>query len=144
MSDGEIRRWKLTEVEAYDGPEDRACHAWKGQTPRNAVMFGPPGVFYVYLCYGVHWMLNVVTGPVGFPAAVLIRGAGEVIGPGRVTKSLAIDRIQNQKPAQKSTGLWFESAKEIPDHEIETTPRIGIGYASEPWLSAPYRYVWHR
>jgi len=74
MSDGEILRMRISETEAYDGHEDKACHAHNGKTPRNEVMFGKAGFWYVYLCYGMHWMLNVVTGPIDFPAAVLVRG----------------------------------------------------------------------
>ncbi|MGE9294929.1 MAG: DNA-3-methyladenine glycosylase [Puniceicoccales bacterium] len=139
--EGEVLRWPLTEVEAYDGPEDRACHAHKGRTPRNAVMFGSPGVFYVYLCYGVHWMLNIVTGPQDFPAAVLIRGAGDVSGPGRLTKAMRIHKQLNGKRATRASGLWFERGELVPEIAVERTPRIGIGYAPEPWLSAPYRFV---
>jgi len=142
--DDRVERWTLTEIEAYDGPGDRACHAHRGKTPRNEVMFGPPGVFYVYLCYGVHWMLNVVTGPETFPAAILIRSAGEVTGPGRLTKALAIDRSLDRQRAEPESGLWFEQGAGAPDEAIERTPRIGIGYAEEPWLSAPYRFVLKR
>ncbi|MEO0793938.1 MAG: DNA-3-methyladenine glycosylase [Verrucomicrobiota bacterium] len=141
LADGSVLRWQLTEVEAYDGPEDRACHAHRGQTPRNAVMFGPAGVFYVYLCYGVHWLLNVVTGPVGFPAAVLIRGAGEVSGPGRLTKAMQIDRQFNGLEACPGIGLWIEIGEGVAPEEVLTTPRIGIDYAGEPWVSAPYRFL---
>lgn len=140
LPDGTVLRWPLVEVEAYDGPHDLACHASKGRTKRTDVMFGPPGIFYVYLCYGVHWMLNVVTGPVDYPAAVLIRGAGPATGPGRLTKAMQIDQAFNRLPATVSSGLWFERGPEIPDTEIQNSPRIGIGYAPEPWLSAPYRY----
>lgn len=142
LSDGVTRRWPLTEVEAYDGPEDRACHAHRGRTPRNAVMFGPPGVFYVYLCYGVHWMLNIVTGPSEYPAAILIRGAGACQGPGRLTKAMAIDRTLDGCMAEPTCGLWFEAGEYVPDGAVERSPRIGIGYAAEPWRSAPYRFYW--
>jgi len=77
---------RLTEVEAYDGEHDPASHAWRGRTTRNAVMFGPAGLAYVYRSYGVHWCLNVVTGSVGRASAVLLR-AGEVVA-GRAEASL--------------------------------------------------------
>ncbi|WP_309386384.1 DNA-3-methyladenine glycosylase [Cerasicoccus frondis] len=141
LSTGEILRWELCEVEAYDGGQDLACHACRGKTPRNAVMFGSAGVFYVYLCYGVHWLLNIVTGPADFPAAVLIRGAGPKIGPGRLTKAMQIDQSLNGLPATQESGLWVEQGSVLQESQIERTPRIGIGYAGEPWLSAPYRFV---
>ncbi|NCX99465.1 MAG: DNA-3-methyladenine glycosylase, partial [Planctomycetia bacterium] len=74
--DGRISRHRVFETEAYLGGHDLACHGSRGLTRRNATMFGPSGRWYVYLCYGMHWMLNVVTGAEGVPAAVLIRGAG--------------------------------------------------------------------
>lgn len=107
-------------------------------------MFGPAGVFYVYLCYGVHWMLNIVTGSEDYPAAILIRGAGPKIGPGRLTKAMQIDKSLDRMPATQQSGLWFEAGQKIAEDDIERTPRIGIGYAPEPWLSAPYRMVWRR
>ncbi|WP_309397609.1 DNA-3-methyladenine glycosylase [Cerasicoccus maritimus] len=141
LPSGEILRWELCEVEAYDGQDDQACHACRGKTPRNAVMFGPPGVFYVYLCYGVHWLLNIVTGPEDFPAAVLVRGAGPMIGPGRLTKAMLIDKSLDGKAAAIESGLWIEQGTSLAEAQVERTPRIGIGYAGEPWLSAPYRFV---
>ena len=92
-----LEAFGITETEAYIGPEDLACHAARGRTQRTEVMFGPAGRFYVYLVYGMHWMLNVVTGEVGHPAAVLIRGAGAIEGPGRLTKALAITGDLNGK-----------------------------------------------
>ena len=131
----------LTEVEAYDGPEDLASHASKGRTPRTEVMFGPPGVFYMYLIYGMHWMLNVVTGERGYPAAVLIRGTTGVSGPGRITAHLRIDKSLNGKPAKKSSGLWFEDRSiDIADEQIDATPRIGVDYSGD-WSQVPYRFV---
>ena len=136
------RALRITEVEAYDGPEDRASHASRGRTARNAPMFGSAGIWYVYLCYGIHEMLNLVTGPVGYPAAVLIRGVEGINGPGRLTRALGIDRRTNGKPATRTTGLWIERADEVPDGEIESTPRIGVGYAGPVWSAKPWRLVW--
>jgi len=76
----------ITETEAYPGPDDRASHAFSGRTNRTEVMFGPPGTFYVYLVYGLHWMLNVVSGPIDYPAAILIRAVEGITGPARLTK----------------------------------------------------------
>ncbi|MEM8549853.1 MAG: DNA-3-methyladenine glycosylase [Verrucomicrobiota bacterium] len=140
--DGSFIRLPLTEVEAYLGPEDKACHASRGKTPRTAVMFEPGGVNYVYLCYGVHWMLNFVTGPAGHPAAVLVRGIGGIRGPGRVTKALAIDKTLNAQTTSRNQGLWIEENKlTVDESDVMRTPRIGIGYAGEPWVDAPLRLV---
>ncbi len=140
---GRTIRLPITEVEAYDGFDDEASHAHRGPTKRNSVMFGPAGYWYVYLCYGVHWLLNVVTGPKQYPAAILIRGAGPCRGPGRVTKALAIDGTNSRKRAARSNRLWIErSGSSIPSREIERTPRIGVQYAASPWREAPYRFFW--
>lgn len=142
LPDGRVIRTRLTEIEAYDGPEDQACHAHKGRTQRTETMFGPAGHFYVYLCYGMHWMLNVVTGPAGYPAAILIRGTELVQGPGRLTKVLLIDKALNAKPAGQHTGLWFEPAPpDLPKGKIQRTPRIGIDYAGELWRNKPWRWL---
>ncbi len=140
--EGETERHIITEVEAYDGQEDKACHAHKGKTQRNQVMFGPAGQWYVYLCYGMHWLLNIVTGPEEYPAAVLFRGLQTTTGPGRLTKFLQINSDQNEKPALPDSGLWLEaSALNICKEDISRTPRIGIDYAGSPWVEAPYRFI---
>src|SRR3989344_3170907 len=78
--------YKIIETEAYEGLEDKASHASRGQTLRNTPMFGPPGTIYVYFTYGIHWMLNIVCGKEGYPSAILIRGVEGCIGPARLTK----------------------------------------------------------
>jgi len=152
----------ITEVEAYDGFDDKASHASRGKTKRNAVMFAEGGVWYVYLCYGVHWMLNLVTGPKDYPAAILIRGTADVEGPGRLTKYFDINKRFNGKCAlgtpsnspsyrgggpdeADSTdnvgGLRIEDRDaNIDTARITATPRIGVDYAGE-WADKPYRFV---
>lgn len=139
-ADGTVSRHVVCETEAYLGAHDLACHGSKGMTRRNAVMFGPAGRWYVYLCYGMHWMLNVVTGAEGVPAAVLIRGGGEFIGPGRLTKGLGIDKAYDGLPAARPTGLWFEAGEPVPPRRVMRTPRIGVGYAGE-WAEKPLRFL---
>ncbi len=140
-ADGRIESAPIFETEAYIGPQDLACHAAKGHTPRTAVMFGPAGYWYVYFCYGIHWMLNIVTGDEGHPAAVLLRGAGPWTGPARLTKALAIDKQFNGQRAQRGTGLWIEDrGLVLPRSAIQRTPRIGVDYAGE-WAHKPYRYL---
>ncbi len=139
--DGVVTRWRIMEVEAYCGPRDRASHAARGPTPRNRVMYGPPGVWYVYLCYGVHWMLNLVTGPEGYPAAVLLRGVEEAKGPGRLTRTLQISKEFDGQPCSQSTGLWIEGPAEIPaGWRRRRGPRIGVDYAGPRWAAVPYRW----
>jgi len=133
---------KITEVEAYDGLKDKASHASRGKTERNTPMFGPAGRFYVYFVYGIHWMLNIVTGKKGFPAAILIRSTAEISGPARLTKILRIGKSFNGKPALSKSGLWFENRGEIIHRgEIKKTPRIGVAYAGPVWSKKPYRFV---
>jgi DNA-3-methyladenine glycosylase len=133
---------KITEVEAYDGPNDKASHACRGETKRTKVMFGEAGVWYVYLCYGIHEMLNIVTGEVGYPAAILIRGVEGYSGPARLTKFLKIDRTLNNKKAISSSGLWIEDRGEkISQKDIKRTPRIGVAYAGPIWSQKKYRFL---
>ncbi|NBD73805.1 DNA-3-methyladenine glycosylase [Patescibacteria group bacterium] len=137
---GEVQRLPCTELEAYLGPEDLACHAAKGRTKRTEAMFGPPGTLYVYLVYGMHEMLNLVTGPAGHPAAVLVRGAGPYDGPGKLTRALGIDRRLNGRALGHAAGVWIEERSPIAPREVIATPRIGVGYAGA-WAEAPLRFV---
>ncbi|PIP73261.1 MAG: 3-methyladenine DNA glycosylase [Candidatus Lloydbacteria bacterium CG22_combo_CG10-13_8_21_14_all_47_15] len=137
-----ISALKITEVEAYDGHQDRASHAYRGRTARNEIMFGPAGLWYIYFVYGMHEMLNIVTGPEAYPAAVLIRGVEGVNGPGRVTKHLNITRNLNTLSARKESGLWIEDRGIIVSKkEIHKTPRIGISYAGPVWGRKKYRFL---
>lgn len=137
-----VVRHALTEIEIYDGSEDRASHAFRGRTPRNSVMFEAGGRWYVYLCYGVHWLLNLVTGPADHPTALLLRGTSAVSGPGRLTRALDIGASLNRASAPRRSGLWLEENPQRPvDVPYRKTPRIGIGKAGDPWVDAPLRFV---
>jgi DNA-3-methyladenine glycosylase len=134
----------ITEAEAYDGECDLACHARAGRTQRTAPLYEAGGIWYVYLCYGIHEMLNLVVGSPDWPAAILIRGVDGIAGPGRVTKRLAINRALNGLPAKPSTGLWLEDRGVlVPDKCIHATPRIGVDYAGSIWATKPWRFVLH-
>jgi DNA-3-methyladenine glycosylase len=138
LTDGTISRCLVTEVEAYRGAEDKACHACKGRTPRTEIMFHEGGHLYIYLIYGMYWMLNIVTGLENDPQAVLIRGVENVSGPGRVTKTLGIDRTFNCEDLITSERMWIEDSPAVQNYK--TGPRIGIDYAGEFWKSKPWRY----
>ena len=125
---GKVIRARITETEAYYGEDDTACHASKGRTPRTDVMYAEGGRAYVYLCYGVHEMLNVVTGREGFPEAVLIRGIENFNGPGKLTKAFSIDRTLNKENLATSRRLWIEDdGAALP--LCSASKRIGIAYA---------------
>lgn len=157
-----LRALVITETEAYEGVTDRASHAWGGRrTGRTETMYLAGGHVYVYLCYGIHWLFNVVTAGAGNPHAVLVRGGipyellqesalpGEkqwkqnlISGPGRVSKYLGIEKNHN--------GLWLADAQVLGIADaglnpetgaIAATPRIGIAYAGEH-AAWPYRFVW--
>ena len=138
-------RFPIREVEAYHGFEDKASHAHRGKTPRNAVMFGPPGHWYVYLCYGVHWLLNLVTAEAGYPSAVLIRGVGEFDGPGKLTKALGIDKRYDGMACDSESGLWIEQISDVKSEnytlKYAKTPRIGVSSAGPEWAAKPWRFV---
>lgn len=131
----------ITEVEAYDGEQDLACHASKGRTKRTEVMYAEGGRWYVYLCYGIHEMLNLVTGPKDRPAAVLIRGLEDVNGPGRLTRALGIGRVLNGAPAAIKSGLWIEDRGIVVEpRAIQCLPRVGVDYSGPVWSQMPWRF----
>jgi len=138
FDDGSERKARITETEAYYGESDTACHARHGRTKRSEVLYHEAGTIYVYLCYGIHWMLNLVTGPADDPQAVLIRGVEGVSGPGRVTKHLQIDGSLNDTPL--GGALYLEDDGYAPAR-IERTGRIGIGYASPEDQARLWRFL---
>lgn len=129
----------ITETEAYLGDEDRACHASKGRTRRTEPMYLEGGHLYIYFVYGMHWMMNIVTGPAAHPQAVLIRGARPFTGPGRVTRGMGIDGSFNGEDLTASARIWLEHTTERP--QLTAGPRVGIRYAGEPWVSMPWRFT---
>jgi len=148
---------RVVETEAYIGPHDKACHASRGRTPRTQIMFGRAGHAYVYLIYGFHHMLNIVTEAVDFPAAILIRAVEPVqgidlmaarrgteerrnlaSGPGKLCQAFAIDRTLNGEDLCGDV-LYLEDRGDPPPGFI-TTPRIGVDYAGE-WTHKPWRFV---
>ena len=130
-------RHVITDIEIYRGMEDLACHASKGKTPRNSVMFEEGGLVYVYFIYGMHWLLNIVTGTRDDPQAILIRGLHDCSGPARLTKRLAINGEFYAEDLSTSSRLWLERGSQVA---YEVGPRIGIDYAGEYWKSVPWRY----
>ena len=144
----------IIEVEAYDGPHDKASHASRGRTERTRVMFGKSGYWYVYLIYGMYYCLNIVTEKENYPAAVLIRSveifgsqtslggrtSRYICGPGRVCKYFKIDKWFNEKTASRKTGLWIEDRKiKITPRMIKRGKRIGVEYAGK-WKNRLLRY----
>jgi DNA-3-methyladenine glycosylase len=138
LSDGTAGRFRITEVEAYRGVDDMACHACRGRTPRTEIMFHEGGRLYVYLIYGMYWMLNIVTGKENDPQAVLIRGVENYPGPGKLTKSFGIDGSFYGEDLVISERMWLEDTG--VNIAVKTGPRIGIDYAGEYWKSRPWRY----
>lgn len=139
FEDGRTERYRITEVEAYRGTEDLACHASKGCTPRTEVMFQEGGTVYVYLIYGMYWMLNLVTGPEGDASAVLVRGIEGFSGPGRVGRELQLDKSFYGESLANSERIWIEDAE--PVSGIKSSKRIGVDYAGEEWARKLWRFT---
>lgn len=129
LPDGSLKRLRITETEAYRGEEDTACHARHGRTKRTQTLYHPGGTIYVYLCYGMHWLVNIVTGAEEFPQAALIRACEEAQGPGRLTKALAIDGQFNGSNICLDPNLWIED--DGNQVNIIYNKRVGISYASK-------------
>lgn len=145
QTDGVRASFMITEVEAYIGPHDLACHSSKGRTPRTEVMYMDAGTVYVYLIYGMYHMLNIVTEEKGFPAAVLIRSVEGISGPGRVAKALRLDKSFNGVSLSKKNGLWIEDdGTVIPRRNVLRTARIGVSYAGKKWANKKLRFVLKR
>jgi DNA-3-methyladenine glycosylase len=153
-----ILRARIVEAEAYVGEEDKACHARSGRTPRTDVLYGPPGVAYVYFTYGMHYMLNAVTEPEGRPAAVLIRAAEPLeglewmmrargtddvrllaAGPARLTQAFGLD-LRHNRSDLRGPELWIETGEPFEDGTVATSPRIGCQTAPPPWDRMPWRF----
>lgn len=139
LSDGTVIRVRITETEAYRGEEDKACHASKGRTPRTELLYGESGVIYVYLCYGMHWLMNVITGEKDIPQGVLIRAGEEYNGPAKLTKRLMINKEQNGSFIYDNDSVWIEDDGYKP--YIETAKRVGIDYAGEYWRDIEWRFI---
>ena len=139
FDDGSIIKKRISEIEIYRGEEDLACHASNGKTPRNEIMYKKGGVLYIYLIYGMHWMLNFVTGGINNPQAVLLRGIDDIIGPGRVTKNLKIDKSFNGEDLCNSKRIWIENND--LSAEYTTDVRVGVDYAGDYWKNKLWRLV---
>ena len=139
LDDKSYLRFRITETEADKGQEDKACHAHKGRTPRTEVMFHDPGTIYIYLIYGMYWMLNFVTEKKDIPQAVLIRAVEGYNGPGKLTKALQIDKSFNAESIERNDRILLFDDLYKP--EIITAPRVGIDYAGPEWASKPWRFI---
>jgi len=136
--DGKVNRYRITETEAYLGEEDLACHASKGRTARTKIMYNPGGCLYVYLIYGMYWMLNVVTGAENHPQAVLICGIENIRGSGKVGRELKIDKSFYGENLLNSNRIWIEDAHD--EINFITVPRVGVDYAGDEWKNKPWRF----
>ncbi|MGA1978565.1 MAG: DNA-3-methyladenine glycosylase [Bacteroidales bacterium] len=137
-NDQVIRKYMITETEAYRGPDDLACHASRGRTPRTEVMFHEGGKVYVYFVYGMYWMLNFVAAGKDNPQAALIRGLEGLNGPGKLTRALGINGSFYGEDLATSDRIWVEDSGYSAVYR--TGKRIGIDYAGRYWKTRPWRF----
>lgn len=151
----------ILETEAYRGEEDLACHCRAGRTPRTEIMYGPAGRTYIYLIYGVYWLLNFVTESEGYPGAVLIRSLAPVEGkekiarrrgnqpekhwtdgPGKICIALGINADSNGlNTCAPQANIFVENGQDLDSGLIHAGPRVGLESVPEPWRSIPWRFV---
>ncbi len=139
LDDGTEIRERIAEVEVYRGEEDKACHASKGRTKRTEILYGESGFIYVYLCYGIHWLMNVITGEKEQPQGILIRCGDVHDGPAKLTKYLQIDGSFNGEKICGNNRIRIEDDGFKP--EIRTASRVGINYAGDYWRNIKWRYI---
>lgn len=140
LPSGETVKVRIAETEAYGGEEDKACHASKGRTPRTEILYGRAGIIYVYLCYGMHWLMNIITGEEGHPEGVLLRaGEGKLNGPAKLTKAIGVDKSFNGQSICGNEEIRIED--DGKSFEITAAPRVGIDYAGEEWKNKPWRFI---
>ena len=134
-----VLKYRIMETECYFGEEDTACHASRGRTERTRILYEEGGCAYVYLCYGMHSLFNVVTGKSGHPEAVLIRGVTGYNGPGKLTRRMGIDRGLNGEDMVSSKQLWIEDdGCRLP---VRNDKRVGIDYATPEYRDILWRYI---
>ena len=136
---GNTVKLRITETECYCGEEDTACHAHKGKTQRTKTLYSQGGIAYIYLCYGIHYLFNVVSGAEGFPEAVLLRGVEGYNGPGKLTKALCIDKSLEGDILYLSQNLWLED--DGVHAQYSTAPRVGIDYAAQKDRDIHWRFI---
>lgn len=147
FKDGKRIEGKIIETELYKGPEDKAAHTCNGKTKRNRVVWKRGGYLYIYLIYGLHWMLNISTSKDGEPECVLIRAVDtkefpfkKTNGPGKLTKRFKIDKSFYGEDLTQSNKIWIEDRGEELG-KIKKTPRINIDYAGEKWIKKKWRFL---
>ncbi len=139
LNDGTLLKYRITETEVYRGEEDTACHARFGKTKRSKPLYEQGGITYIYLCYGIHHLLNVVTGKKDEPQGVLIRCIDKYDGPGKLTKALQINMSLNEIDLTSSNELWIEDDGYKCNYK--TKKRVGIDYATDHYKTIKWRFV---